>query len=445
MSNPRNQLTPGDQEPEPQPPSRTSARPTIDLLVIGAGFAGLVGAWQASLQGLKVRLISKGWGSDHWGSGAIGVFGYTATGDPAPSPQQALQELLDSNPQHPYALSGLEMIRESLEALQALCAEAGYPLKGSLERNWLLPSALGAPRPACLAPRTMVAGDLRDRSPVLVVGFQNYQDFYPQLIADNLAHQGIPARAVMLKPQGIAERHFTNSRSLAQLFDTSSFRQEIIQALKEHVKDVERIGFPAVLGLKNSGQCHAELETGLARPVFEIPTLPPSIPGMRLHRVLVNAIERNGGSVYEGMQVVGAHVDLAKVISVNSEAGAHGRVHPARHFLLASGGLLGGGLQTAYDGSAVETVFNLPIKAPVLRTEWLAREFFARGGHAIFKAGVDVNQDFQPIGADGHVLFDNVSVAGAALAHCDPIRERSLEGVAIASAFAAIRRFGKPV
>ena len=50
----------------------------VDLLVIGAGFAGLVGAWQASLQGLKVRLISKGWGSDHWGSGAIGVIGYTA-------------------------------------------------------------------------------------------------------------------------------------------------------------------------------------------------------------------------------------------------------------------------------------------------------------------------------------------------------------------------------
>ena len=95
------------------------------------------------------------------------------------SPEQALQELIDSIPQHPYPIAGLEMIRESLEALKRYVQEAGYPLEGSLERNWLLPSALGAARPTCLAPRTMIAGDLRDMSPVLVVGFRHYQDFYP--------------------------------------------------------------------------------------------------------------------------------------------------------------------------------------------------------------------------------------------------------------------------
>jgi glycerol-3-phosphate dehydrogenase subunit B len=166
---------------------------------------------------------------------------------------------------------------------------------------------------------------------------------------------------------------------------------------------------------------------------------------MRLHRILVNAIQRDGGTVFEGMQVIGAHTSLGKVVSVTSEAGVRDQLHPARHFLLASGGLMGGGLKTAYDGAVEETVFNLPIGAPSQRTEWLSREFFAPGGHAIFKAGVEVNQDFQPIDSDGQVIYGNVIVAGASLAHCDSIRERSLEGVAIASAYAACSRLGKTV
>jgi glycerol-3-phosphate dehydrogenase len=444
-TNPRNRLPPVLQEHRLPRAETPSGRPELDLIVIGAGYAGLVGAWQASRGGLRVRLITKGWGSDHWGSGAIGVYGYTPSGALVTSPEQTLQELTFSSPKHPYAIAGLEDVNGSLEALKALCLQAGYPLEGSLERNWLLPSALGAPRPICLAPRTMIAGDLYDKSPVLVVGFRHYQDFYPQLIADNLAHQGISARAVSLDLKSIDERHFTNSRSLAQLFDSADFCQEVVQALQKHTEGIERIGFPAVLGLKYTDRCQADLEAGLDRRVFEIPTLPPSIPGMRLHRILVSAIERNGGSVFEGMQVIGAHADSGKVVSVSSEAGVRDRLHPARHFLLASGGLMGGGLKTAYDGSVVETVFNLPIGAPSQRTEWLAREFFAPGGHAIYKAGVEVNQDFQPIDSDGQVMYDNVIVAGESLAHCDCIRERSLEGVAIASAYAASSRLGKTV
>ena len=84
---------------------------------------------------------------------------------------------------------------------------------------------------------------------------------------------------------------------------------------------------------------------------------------MRLHRILVSAIERNGGSVYEGMQVVGAQAGLAKVISVSSEAGVRDGYTPPGIFSWQAAGCMGGGLKTSYDGSVVETVFNLPIIA----------------------------------------------------------------------------------
>ena len=445
LTNPRNTLEPARRDAGLPEGTIPGIQPGLDVLVVGAGYAGLVAAWQASHRGLKVRLIAKGWGSDHWGSGTIGVLGYTASDELVLSPQQVLQELINKIPQHPYAIAGMESITNSLGAFKNLCQEAGYPLVGSLERNWLLPSALGAARPTCLAPRTMIAGDLTNLSPILVVGFRHYQDFYPHLIAGNLNLQGIPARAVILELDSLEKRNFTNSRNLAQLFDTGDFREEVAQALQGSLGDAERIGFPAVLGLKSAIQNHAELETRLGRPVFEIPTLPPSIPGMRLHSILVGAIEHNGGRVFEGMQAIAAQSGSGKILSVSSEAGVRNREHFARDFILASGGIMGGGLKTFYDGSSVETVFNLPTSVPEQRNEWLEREFLAPVGHAIFKAGIQVDQDFRPVSPHGQVIYDNLMIVGSSMAHCDCLRERALEGIALTTGYSASNRLGKSV
>ena len=47
-----------------------------EVLVLGAGLAGLTAAWQASIQGKKVRLLTKGWGATHWHAGCVDVLGY---------------------------------------------------------------------------------------------------------------------------------------------------------------------------------------------------------------------------------------------------------------------------------------------------------------------------------------------------------------------------------
>ncbi|MCZ7542112.1 MAG: hypothetical protein M5R40_00570 [Anaerolineae bacterium] len=47
-----------------------------------------------------------------------------------------------------------------------------------------------------------------------------------------------------------------------------------------------RVGFPAVLGLYDAARVQAVLADALGAPVFEITTLPPSVPGMRLYHAL---------------------------------------------------------------------------------------------------------------------------------------------------------------
>ena len=55
-------------------------------------------------------------------------------------------------------------------------------------------------------------------------------------------------------------------------------------------------------------------------------------------------------------------------------------------------------------------------------------------------SGVQVNRQFQPVDSNGSPVYANVLAAGGILAHADPIQERSLEGIALATGSAAARR-----
>ena len=107
-----------------------------DTLIIGAGLAGLTAAWQLSAHGQKVRIVSKGWGATHWASGCIDLLGYYPISNTSPinSPVSAIARLAMEQPNHPYAQVNMKQIEKALKAFQGLCAEAGYPLKGSLAK-----------------------------------------------------------------------------------------------------------------------------------------------------------------------------------------------------------------------------------------------------------------------------------------------------------------------
>ena len=197
----------------------------------------------------------------------------------------------------------------------------------------------------------------------------------------------------------------------------------------------QRIGFPAVLGLEKSLQVKEHLENLLGLPVFEIPTLPPSIPGIRLSKILVSAIERLGGRVFEGMQVNSVVTNATQVVEVNTEAASRNKPHRAQNFVLATGGILGGGLRAGFDGKVIETIFQLPVSAPQNRNEWFAQKFLSASGHPIFKTGVSVNRALQPVDQANQPGYENLFIAGNLLAGGDTIQERSRDGVALVTGY----------
>lgn len=412
-----------------------------DVVVIGAGLAGLVAGWQAARAGRRVRVVTKGWGATHWHAGCIDVLGYHPLDNrrPLESPASGVEQLMRAEPDHPYALVGLTALDQALQALQALSAAAGYPLHGVINRNWRLPSAAGGVRPTCLAPETMIAGDLQRREPMLLVGFDPFLDFYAAFAADNLNAQGYLARDVTLDLPRPEQRRLVNGTNLARLFETEAFRAEVAEALKPRLADAARVGFPAVLGLRGDRavMVQMDLQARLGREVFEIPVLPPSVPGMRLHHILVAAIEQAGGRVFEGMEAVRVDAEGDRLTAVWTQAAARRVAHHAERYVLATGGILGGGIVADASGEVREVVCGLPVAAVPEREDWFAPEFLAPGGHPIYRAGLAVDEQLRPLDAGRKVVYANLRAAGSTLARCDSVRERSFEGVALVTGFVA--------
>ena len=417
-----------------------------DLFVVGAGLSGLLAAYTAAKAGLRVQIAAKGLGSMHWAAGTVDVMGYTSEemSRPVQRPLDAIQDLSASHPEHPYALLGAHQVQGALDAFRALAGELGLPYSGSATagENLLLPSAVGALRPAFLAPQAQLAGDMSRPEPLLIVGFHGLRDFYPELIAENLLKQGFQARAAFLPLSLLTEQNDRNNVHLAQALDDRTRRMKLGGELKRLAKPGERIGLPAILGLDDHAAAFADLQAAAGAPLFEIPTLPPSVPGMRLFKALRAKLWSLGVQLYAGMEAIGAETIAAngaagRVQWVETATSSRPMKNRAKAYLLATGGILGGGFDSDHTGKIWETVFGLPLTIPQKRYEWFRPAFMDAAGHPVFNGGVAVDGRMQPVDAAGQVIYGNLWAAGGALASVDPIQQHSLEGIAIATGFAA--------
>ncbi len=412
----------------------------LDLIVIGAGLTGLMAAFTAAQAGLKVKIVSKGLGALHWSAGTIDVLGYAGAQSPVERPLQTIQALVNAQPQHPYALLDGTGLRDALQAFVALSKEIGLPYLGSGDVNLWLPSPVGAARPTFLAPQAQFTGDLSRPEPMLVVGFRGMRDFFPQLIAENLTKQGHPARAAFLPLETITDRRDSNTVQLAHGLDDPARYKALAAELKKLVQPRERIGLPAILGVAQHAAVMKELQAATSAAVFEIPTLPPSVPGLRLMAALRRKVEALGVRVDVNMEVKEFHAENGRIAWIETDASARPLRHRADKFLLATGGILGGGITSDHTGRVWEVCFNLPLVAPGPRREWFRTRFFDPAGHPIFSTGVHVNRLFQPVDVSGAPVYANLWAAGGILAHADPICERSLEGIAMATGRAAAQQ-----
>jgi glycerol-3-phosphate dehydrogenase subunit B len=411
-------------------------RQHYDVVVIGAGTAGLVAGTRLAQAGARVCVVAKGVGSTHLAPGTIDVLGYVP--DRVDNPKLAIAELANAVPDHPYALLGPELVSQAADWLIQTAAAGrapGYGYAGSLEHNFLLPTALGVLKPSAVIPETFLAGDSRQLGRLVVVGLPALRDFHPDLCASNLQAAGVDARAVTLEVS--VEQADSSTLGLARLFDDPAWRASFAAALAPLVRAADTVALPAMLGLKDPHAVLCDLEAKLGRRVFEISTLPPSVPGMRLFEILRHALREAGGRIALGAGVVGHQRDGDRIVSIDLQSAGSPTTYEADAFVLASGGFHSGAITLDSHWQAHEQVLGLALHGvpggdePRFSAEYFAEQPMAR-------VGLAVDAELRAIDTA------NVVVAGASLPGAVPWREASGEGIALSSGYRAAQVLAAP-
>ena len=494
------------------------------VVAIGAGLAGLISAIRLARAGADVTLVAKGLGGLPLSPGVIDVWGYQAgepgsggaadrpdaadsgsgaadrgssTADrdsgesPRPTPIPDPMAAVEAAPSgHPYAAIGADAVRTGLELVREL---AGGLLVGDGRANVLLPTAVGALRPTCLAQPSMLAPDADSSAaslaaapadaearpgrsakwekvapespqtpvssdfeplgasfshfgqiPLAIVGLRRMKDFHPALIAGNLSRTTLPgggslsARPLMIDVPARSGEADSSGLTYARAFDEPGFALRVAAAIRPLLADGEAVGLPAVLGLRDRDAWRV-LATELGHPVFEIALPPPSVAGLRLNDALTAAARAAGVRFVLGSAVTGVQVDGDRVASVTLATTGHPTQLRADAFVLATGGFESGGLAVDSYGTLSETTFGLPVWAPdgppFTPDPWAPQPLFA--------AGLRVDAAMRPLDADGRPAHTNVHAAGGVLAGAQRWLELSGDGIALGSAVAATDAIGE--
>lgn len=435
--------------PATTPPSMPAEprRFTTQLAVIGSGIAGFAASIFASGRNISTAQVGNT-GAVAYTTGYLDLLGKLDDGPSIiTSPWDALLALRGNAPKHPLSRVAPVDIRQAFTEFTAFLGGFGLAYTSPGDRNIMALSPIGTLKPTLCVPLTMAAGAqaLIDNVPCVIIDIHGLKGFSGAEMVANLRAQW-PA----LKTQRISFPDMPHGEVypevMARALEVPATRVKLAEMLKTWVGPAKVVGLPAILGMHGPDQVHAELERLTGLTIFEIPTMPPSVAGLRLRELFEQALPRKGVTLIPQQKVTSLSFDDAVATLALSDSYGPIRVH-AQAVILATGRFLSGGLHAHHSGVR-EQLLDLPVTQPASRADWYQERYTDPRGHLINRAGIEVDACCRPLKADGLVYDERLFAAGSILAHHDWIRSRSGAGIALATAFQAVagveRLLGKP-
>ena len=418
-----------------------AAAKRYDVAVIGAGMAGMAAALFAAERGLSCIQIGSG-GGILFASGLLDLLAVQPVAQHRlwQSPFEALAALAREQHAHPLAQVDPLAIRTAFQRFVAALTSAGMPYAQMGEHNSNVITSIGTVKTSYGVPLTMVAGvaALAQRLPCLLVDFRGLREFSARQIVETLAQEWPTLRHQRIEFPGFEAVPEVYAVHLARALENRETRERTIALIKPLLGDARVVGLAALLGLSRSSEVHAAFEAGLGVPVFEIPTMPTSVPGLRLLGALEAVMSARGVTRRQLSSVRSLNFDgdTATLDLVGAPGGERIR---AGAVVLATGRFSGRGL-TADRQSVRESILGLPVQQPLAREDWHQRDFLDPTGHAISRAGLLTDEAWRPLDASGKPAWANLFAIGSILAEQDWMRAKCGSGLAIATAWAAVEQ-----
>jgi glycerol-3-phosphate dehydrogenase subunit B len=411
-----------------------------DVAVVGTGMAGMAAAIFAAGRGLSTVCVGKP-SEMSFASGCLDLFARipatgTQTAQGFDDPFEGIETLSRCQPGHPYARLTRDEIAAGFKAFTDFMGDAGLPYHCSPGANQKIITPAGTLKSTFCVPATMMAGSraLAGKNPVLIVDILGLKGFGARQMAQTLKAHHPEINSVSIAFPGRETAGDLMCERLAWDLETPDTLNRFIDLLRPHVKGYTAVGLPAILGIYRFSELLATIQDQLGVGVFEIPTLAPSVTGMRTREAFLT---RAASAGIRHFPVFVKEVAVDEDFRFFVTQGTQTLEVCARHLLLGSGRFLGRGLGKG-DNEIQEMLFGLPVIQPADRGDWFSPDFFDPAGHPVNRAGIETDDAFRPLSADGKVFHHRLYAAGSILAHQDWKRERSGSGLSIATAFKAV-------
>jgi glycerol-3-phosphate dehydrogenase subunit B len=287
-------------------------------------------------------------------------------------------------------------------------------------------------------PATMAAGPqaFAEKTPCVIVDFHGLKGFSAREVVANLQHKWPQLTAARIVFPDM-EKGEIYPEVMARALEVAATRTRLAKLLLEAAGEAKVIGLPALLGMHAPDLVRNELERLTGLTIFEIPTMPPSVPGIRLREMFEQVFPQKGITLIPQQKITVLSFNSGSaLLSLNDNYGPI--VIKAKAVILATGRFLSGGLEAHITG-ITEPLLDLPVRQPSSRADWYREQYTDPQGHPIHKAGIEIDASCRPLGKDGTPYHERLFAAGIILAHQDWIRGRSGAGIAIATAYKAVQ------
>lgn len=408
-----------------------------ELCVIGSGLAGVAASIFALNRGLNVAQTGNT-GAIAYTTGYLDLLG--TSGDRCTfgtDPWEMLRQLRNEVPNHPLSRVRDEEIRDAFSEFTQYISECGITYGRPAEKNIQALTPAGTIKQTMSVPGTMQAGvdAFAGQKRCLILDFKGLRGFSGRQIVANLKRYWPNVSSARIKFPGMSTDELY-PEVLARALEVDKNRKLLAAAVKPFVESHEVIGMPAVFGMHKPDRVMSALQELIGVQLFEIPTMPPSVPGIRLREMIEQVFPQKGVTLIAQQKVsnVDLRGDRLKVMLKDNYGPIS--VH-AQNVILATGRFISGGLEARRSG-IIEPLLDIPVTQPDSRDEWYHHAYLSGAGHKINRSGIEVDDLFRPLGIDGTPVHNNLYGAGVILAHQDWIRDRCGAGVAITSAYRAV-------